>query len=175
VTRLRAIAALAVIITALLLQATLVAPLTVPVPISLPALVVAAVALVDGPGTGLTLGFAMGLVADLSSVHPAGVLALSWLVVGMVCGLGADGTSVRLDAAIAAGVCAVVGAGTTLALVVLNSSGASLGDVVHHFIPTVLGDALLALVVVPLARSALSSPTLRALRPAPPLVLADRP
>jgi rod shape-determining protein MreD len=175
VTRLRAIAALAAIITALLVQATVVAPLTVPVPVSLPALVVAAVALVDGPGTGLTLGFAMGLVADLSSVHPAGVLALAWLVVGIVCGLGADGTSVRLDAAIAAGVCAVVGAGTTVALAVLGSSGASLGDAAHQFIPTLLGDALLGLVVVPLVRHALASPTLRALRPAPPLVLAERP
>ncbi len=60
-TRIRALAALAAIITALLLQATLVAPLTMPVPISLPALVVAAVALSDGPGAGLSFGFATGL------------------------------------------------------------------------------------------------------------------
>ena len=173
-TRVRAAAALAAIITALLLQATLVAPLAVPVPVSLPALVVAAVALVDGPGTGLSFGFAMGLVADLASAHPAGVLALSWLVVGLVCGLGADGTSVRLDAAIAAGVCSVVTAGTTVVLAVLDSSGASVWDAVHYFVPTVLGDALLALALVPLVRRMLTTPTLRALRPAPPLVLAER-
>lgn len=174
-TRTRAAAALAAIITALLLQATLVAPLTLPVPISLPALVVAAVALVDGPGTGLSFGFATGLVADLASAHPAGVLALSWLVVGLVCGLGADGTSVRLDAAIAAGVCGVTAAGTTALLSVVGSSGATLWDAARYLVPTLLGDALLALAVVPLVRRMLSSPSLRALRPAPPLMLADRP
>jgi rod shape-determining protein MreD len=170
-TRLRAIAALTAIITALLLQATLVGPLTAPVPISLPALVVAAVALSDGPGAGLSLGFATGLVADLASAHPAGVLALAWLVVGLVCGLGADGTSVRLDAAIAAGVCTAVSVGVALLLLVTHSAGATTAQTVHDVIPTLLGNALLALVVVPLVRRCLRNPSLRALRPAPPLVL----
>ena len=57
----------------------LVGPLTVPVPVSLPALLVAAVALVDGPGVGMAFGFAAGLLADLGSEHPAGVLALCWM------------------------------------------------------------------------------------------------
>lgn len=171
-TRLRAIAALAAIITALLLQATLVAPLTMPVPISLPALVVAAVALVDGPGTGLSFGFAAGLLADLaSSAHPAGVLALSWLAVGVLCGLGADGTSVRLDAAIAAGVCTAISLGTSVLLLVTHSAGATLAQAMHDVVPALLGNALLALVVVPLVRRALRNPSLRALRPAPPLVV----
>ena len=83
-TRARVAAALAAIITALLLQATLVAPVTAPWPVSLPAVLVAAVALVDGPATGMSLGFAAGLVADLGSHHPAGVLALCWLGVGLL-------------------------------------------------------------------------------------------
>jgi len=173
-TRVRALAALAALITALLLQATLVAPLTMPVPISLPALVVAAVALSDGPGTGLSFGFASGLVADLASNHPAGVLALSWLVVGVLCGLGADGTSVRLDAAIAAGVCTAVSVVTALLLLATNSAGATAAQAVHDIVPTLLGSALLALVVVPLVRRCLRNPALRALRPAPPLTVAAR-
>lgn len=167
--RLRITAALAAIITALLLQATLVAPLTLPVPVSLPALLVAAVALSDGPGAGLSFGFATGLVADLASAHPAGVLALSWLVVGLVCGLAADGTSVRLDAAIAAGVCTAVSVGTALLLLVTHSAGATLGQTVHDVVPTLLGNALLALVVVPFVGRALRNPSLRALAVAPPL------
>lgn len=169
--RIRIIAALAAIITALLLQATLVAPLTMPVPISLPALVVAAIALSDGPGAGLSFGFAAGLLADLASAHPAGVLALSWLIVGVVCGLGADGTSARLDAAIAAGVCSAASVGTAALLLVTHSAGATLGQAVHDVVPTLLGNALLALPLVPLVRRALRNPSLRALRSAPPLVL----
>jgi hypothetical protein len=68
---------LAALLTALLLQATLVGPLAMSVPVSLPAVLVAAVALVDGPATGMSFGFTVGLFADLGSSHPAGVLALS--------------------------------------------------------------------------------------------------
>ncbi len=37
-------------------------------------------------GAGMAFGFAAGLIADLGSAHPAGVLALCWLGVGLVCG-----------------------------------------------------------------------------------------
>ena len=173
-TRIRAVAALAAMITALLLQATLVAPLTMPVPISLPALVVAAVALSDGPGAGLSFGFATGLVADLASAHPAGVLALSWLAVGMLCGLAADGTSVRLDAAVAAAVCTAGSVGTALLLLATHSAGATVEQAVHDIVPTLLGNALLALAVVPAVRRCLRNPSLRALRPAPPLTVGTQ-
>ena len=82
-TRSRIAAALAGILTVLLLQATLVAPVCTPFAVSLPAVLVAAVALVDGPATGISFGFAAGLMADLGSRHPAGVLALCWLGVGL--------------------------------------------------------------------------------------------
>jgi hypothetical protein len=102
--RARVAAALAALLTALLLQATLIGPVTMPLPVSLPALLVAAIALVDGPGAGLAFGFAIGLIADLGSEHPAGVLALCWL----------------LDTAVRSGILAtLVDLGMALALVPL--------------------------------------------------------
>ncbi|MGH8963649.1 MAG: rod shape-determining protein MreD [Jatrophihabitantaceae bacterium] len=164
-TRGRVVAALAAILTAMLLQATLIAPWTLPVPVSLPAVVVAAVALVDGPGSGLAFGFATGLLADLGSTHPAGVLALSWLLVGLACGLAADRRTVRADAATAATVCALATVVTGLLLAVLHSGGATAANAFAHAVPAGLGDALLALAVVPLTRAFLHADSLRAPHP----------
>lgn len=164
-TRARVAAALAAILTALLLQATLVAPLTIPVPVSLPAVLVAAVALVDGPGSGLAFGFATGLLADLGSTHPAGVLALCWMGVGLLCGLAAGRGTVRRDAATAAVICAVASLAATTLLAVVNSGGATVGDGFKYLVPTGLGDALLALAVVPLVRVFLHTDSLRAPHP----------
>lgn len=165
-TRVRAAAAIAAVLTVLLLQATLVGPLTMPVPASLPALLVAAVALVDGPGTGLGFGFAVGLVADLGSEHPAGVLALCWLVVGLVCGRCASPhASVRRDAALAATVCGLASVAATLVLAIVGADGASVELALHDAIPATLLDALLALVVVAATRKCLHADALRAPRP----------
>ncbi|MEO8889520.1 MAG: rod shape-determining protein MreD [Jatrophihabitantaceae bacterium] len=164
-TRARVAAAVAVILTAMLLQATLIGPVTLPVPVSLPAVVVAAVALIDGPGSGLAFGFTTGLLADLGSTHPAGVLALSWLGVGLLCGLAADRCTVRRDVATAAVICALASlvAGALLAL--LHSGGATVGTALAQVVPAGLGDAVLALAVVPLARLLLRTDSLRAPRP----------
>ncbi|MGH8862388.1 MAG: hypothetical protein ACRDVG_14365 [Jatrophihabitantaceae bacterium] len=165
-TRTRVAAAIAALLTGLILQATLVGPLTLPVPASLPALLVAAVALVDGPGAGLAFGFAAGLLADLGSEHPAGVLALCWMAVGLLCGcLTVPNAPVRRNAAVAAVVC---GAGSAVAdcmLALLGADGATLNDAVRYVIPATLLDALLALAVVPLVRLFLRSDRLRAPRP----------
>jgi len=163
--RTRVFAAMAAILTALLLQATLIAPWSEPVPVSLPAVLVAAVALVDGPGTGLAFGFAAGLLADLGSTHPAGVLAMCWLLVGVSCGLAADRATVRRDAATAALGCALAGALATVLLTVLHSGGATLGAAAAHLLPSLVGDALLALAVVPLVRAFLRTQSLRAPHP----------
>lgn len=165
-TRARVAAAIAAILTAMLLQATLIAPWTLPVPVSLPAVLVAAVALVDGPGSGMAFGFVAGLLADLGSTHPAGVLALSWLGVGLVCGLVAGRYGIRRDAATAAFVCAVASVVTGVLLTVLNSGGQRAADAFVHAIPAGLGDALLALAVVPLVRVFLRTDSLRAADPA---------
>lgn len=160
-TRNRALAALAAVLTALLLQATVVGPVTLPVAVSLPAVLVAAVALVDGPGTGLTIGFVAGLLADLGSNHPAGVLALCWMGAGIVCGGLCARRSVRLDAAVAALVCTAAGLVATALLAATGSGGASVAEAFARIIPVALGDALLALAVVPAARAMLRSDSMR--------------
>ena len=130
---------------------------------SLPAVLVAAIALSDGPGTGLAFGFAAGLVADLGSAHPAGVLALCWLGIGLVCGVGAAAhTTVRRDAFVAAVVCGCGAFLVTVALSALGADGASVGAAVRGVIPAALGDGLLASVVVPVVRLFLRADALRA-------------
>ena len=166
----RVAAAVAALITALLLQATVVAPATYPWPVSLPAVLVAAVALVDGPGTGMSLGFAAGLIADLGSHHPAGVLALCWLAVGVVCGTMSVLRSVRRDALLAGVVCAAASA-VTIVLLDLGNGSVDLIAAVRYLAPTALVDTALALVLVPVVRAALCT---EALRSRAPLVGARR-
>lgn len=177
-TRLRIVAALAAMLTALLLQATLVGPLTAPVPMSLPGVLVAVVALAEGPGTGMSFGFTLGLMADLGSRHPAGVLALSWLVLGLVCGLGAvtgpSRRSVRGDAGLAAVLTAIAAFCAIVMLTVLHADGASLGAAVRAIIPAGLGDALLALILVPTVRTFLRADALRPPRGVTEIVLGGR-
>lgn len=155
----RVIAAVAAMLTALLLQGALIGPLTIPAAVSLPAVLVAAVALVDGPGAGMALGFSCGLLADLAGTHPVGVFALGWLAVGVSCGLLADRRGLRADAAAAAIVCALAAAGTGLLLAVIDGTGAV--AVLRLLVPTALGDAVLALAVVPLVRAFLRSDRMR--------------
>lgn len=163
-TRARLAAALAGMVTALLLQATLVAPVTAPWLVSLPAVLVAAVALVDGPAAGMSFGFATGLLADLGSQHPAGVLALCWLGVGLSCGLVADRRSLRRDALTAGIACGVASVVASVLLVVVNSA-ASISDAVLYAVPTALGDALLAALVLSVVRRMLRTDSLRAAHP----------
>ena len=164
-TRARVFAAMAAMLTALLLQATVVGPLALGVPASLPAVLVAAVALVDGPGTGIAFGFAGGLVADLGSTHPAGVLALCWLGVGVICGMASGHRTVRGDAALAALVCAGAAACAGLLLVGVHAGGATLSQTLRTAVPAGLLDALLALALVPLVRAFLRTEQLRAAQP----------
>lgn len=172
-TRIRVLAAIAAISTALVLQGALIGPFFGPVPVSLPAVLVAAVALRDGPGTGVAFGFATGLVADLASTHPAGVLALCWLGVGLVCGLVAGPAAgrrpIRRDAAVAALVCALASLGAALLLTVVHADGTGPVTGLVWVIPAGLGDALLALAVVPLTRVLLRSERLRPPAPSEPV------
>lgn len=162
----RVVAAAAAIGTALLLQATVIGPAAGSVPISLPAVLVAVIALVDGPATGIAFGFACGLVADLGSTHPAGVLALCWLAVGLAAGTFAERYSTLRDAGAVAVICTLAGALTTLVLTVLHS-GAGARAAVTSIPACLLGDLVIALVLVPLVRRMLRSARLRAPRPIP--------
>ena len=165
----RLLAAATAALTALLLQATLIAPLTEPIPASLPAVLVGAVALVDGAGTGLAYGFVLGLLADLGSTHPAGVLALCWMGVGLVCGtVGAHHSVLRGAVAIgvSAGVAALV---ANVGLAIVGSSGATFLAAVEGAGPAPAIDILIGLAIVPLTRAFLRTESLRAPHP----VLSD--
>jgi hypothetical protein len=72
---------------------------------------------------------------------------------------------VRRAAATAALGCALAGALATVLLTVLHSGGATLGAAAAHLLPSLVGDALLALAVVPLVRAFLRTPSLRAPHP----------
>lgn len=163
-TRARVAAAAAGILTALLLQATLVGPGFAPFAVSLPAVLVAAVALVDGPATGMSFGFAAGLAADLGSRHPAGVLALCWLGIGLWCGAIADRRSLRRDAATVGIGCGLAGSAATLLLVLMHRGGAAT-DAVRDLIPTALASTVLAFAVLALVRRMLHTDALRAAHP----------
>ena len=81
------------VLTALLLQGTVLARL--PLPGTAPDLlvvVVVAFALAEGPLSGLVTGFTAGLLADLLSAHQLGRLALAYAVVGYLAGMFQDDT-----------------------------------------------------------------------------------
>ncbi|HEX2904195.1 MAG TPA: rod shape-determining protein MreD [Jatrophihabitans sp.] len=167
----RLAAAIAGVLTALLLQATLIGPLTFPVPVSLPALLVIVVAIYAGPGVGIGLGFSTGLLADLGSDNPAGVQALCFLGAGLVAGvLGGLATQRRYGVRAVAALAAAVGTGTALVsgvlLSVLGSHAATVAGTVYTLIPVGLTEALLGLLVVPAVRGLLRAQGVRAPRPA---------
>lgn len=112
------------VLTALLLQTTVLARL--PLPGAAPDLLlvlVVAFALVEGPGSGMATGFVTGLLADLGSDHELGRLALAYVVVGYLAGTatGEPDRSVLQPFAVVA-VCA------TAALLVFSAEGVLLGD-----------------------------------------------
>jgi cell shape-determining protein MreD len=154
----RVATAAAAAVTALLLQATLVAPAAITAQLSLPAVLVAAVALEAGPGTGMCLGFATGLVADLGSSHAAGLLALCWLGLGIGCGLLADPHRSAIGQMLLAGLaCTVAGALVTLGLTVVGEPGGTALGAVRAMPPSLLGNVVLAVLIVPIARRFLRS------------------
>jgi rod shape-determining protein MreD len=162
--------AAASVITVLLLQATLIGPLTFPVPVSLPVLVVVVVGIHAGPGVGLGLGFATGLLADLGSDHPAGVLALCWMASGSVAGIvGGLATERGYATRGVAGMAAVLGAASSwlvaMMLAILGSHAASAWLAFRDVIPVGLVEALLGLIVVPVVRAMLRSQGIRTPRP----------
>ena len=159
----RLIAAVAAIATVLMVQAGLVSALTAPLLVSLPAVFVAVVGVNAGPTVGMTIGFTTGLFADLGSEHPAGVLALCWLALGLGCGVLAESAySVRLQLLL---ITLAAGAASGLAgalLSVLKSPGVDLATVVRLSAPTTALDAMLALLIYGPVRTVLRADGLRA-------------
>jgi rod shape-determining protein MreD len=160
----RVCAAVAVALTALLLQMTLVGPLAPWAPASLPAVVVAAVAITAGPGSGIALGFSLGLLADLGSHHPVGVLALTWLALGALIGRYADPRRARTSAlALAAVGAALAGLAATVLLALLDAGALRAPSLPGQLVAALLVDAALLVLVLPAARAILGrlrAPTL---------------
>lgn len=161
-TPIRVATSAAAVVTALLLQATVVGPGAITAQLSLPAVLVAAVALECGAGSGMCLGFGAGLVADLGSSHAAGLLAACWLALGIGCGLIAEPHRSAPAQALLAGLGASLAtAVTTVGLTIVGEPGGTLGLAVRGFLPSLLGDVVLAALVVPVVRRFLRADLLR--------------
>jgi rod shape-determining protein MreD len=114
----------ATVLTALLLQYTLVSRL--PLPGAAPDLLlvlVVAYALVEGPLSGLTTGFVAGVLADSLSDHQLGRLALVYALVGYGTGFIEDDTDRSTLVPFLA-----VGAGALAGVLVFAAEGVLLGD-----------------------------------------------
>ena len=141
------------VLTALLVQTTVIARL--PLPGSVPDLLlvlVLAYALVEGPLSGLVTGFLAGLCADLVADHQLGRLALAYAVVGYAVGLLEEDNERSVLVPFLA-----VGAGAAGALLVFAGEGVLLGDVRVTFSAVLRGllssvpyDVVLTPFVVPL-------------------------
>ena len=126
----RALLSVAVLLTALLLQSTVLSRL--PLPGGAPDLllvVVVAFALTEGPLSGTLTGFTAGLLTDLGADHELGRTALALALVGYGAGLVHDdpsyGTSGERSTLVPF---LVVGLGAVAAVTVYAAEGLLLGD-----------------------------------------------
>jgi rod shape-determining protein MreD len=114
----------ATVLTAILLQTTVVSQL--PLPGAAPDLVlvlIVAFALVEGPLSGMTTGFVAGVLMDALSDHQLGRLALAYAVVGYLMGLIHDDSERSTVVPFVA-----VGAGGLVGLLIFTGEGLLLGD-----------------------------------------------
>ena len=150
----RRLVSTAFVLTALLLQTTVVN--RIPLPDGRPdllVLVVVALALVRGPEYGAVLGFVTGLMADVvpPADHTVGRLALAYAVVGYAAGLLEDAEERSVLATVL-----VVAACSAAAVIAYAGIGALLGDervtisaLRSSLAATVIYDVVLAPFVVP--------------------------
>jgi rod shape-determining protein MreD len=141
------------IVTALLLQLTVIGRL--PVPGAAPDLLlvlVVAFALAEGPMSGMVNGFVAGLLADAMSAHELGRLALAYAVAGYITGLLQDDTDRSTLQPFGA-----VALGALTALTAFSVEGILLGDprvtlapVLRAAVSAVPYDVVLTPFVVPL-------------------------
>jgi rod shape-determining protein MreD len=157
------------ILTALLLQLTVVGRL--PLPGAAPDLVlvlVVAFALAEGPMSGLVTGWAAGLLADALAAHELGRLALAYAIAGYVTGMLKDETersTLQPFGAVALG--AVVALGAYLSVgILLGDPRVTVHAVFRLLVSAVPYDVVLTPFVVPLVAGLvrrLDSDTLRRL------------
>jgi rod shape-determining protein MreD len=144
------IAAVLAVVTAVVLQAAVLARL--PLPGGQPSLVlvlVIGIGLAAGGSAGLAAGFGAGLLTDLLSDHPLGVLALCFALAGFLAGLlEAD---VRRSVLLPVVVVALASAAVYLTyLGVMGLLGRSTADGATGILGTVAYDVVLTPFVVPL-------------------------
>ncbi len=144
----------ALVVTALIVQVTVVNRL--PLPAARPdlvLLVVVAIALVEGPLRGAVVGFLAGLGADLAppADHTIGRVALALAVVGYVAGMLEDAEERSVTATVV-----IVGLATAGAMATYAGVGAITGDLrvtwpslLRELPVSVLYDVILAPFVVP--------------------------
>lgn len=149
----RLLLGVASVVTALLLQLTVLGRL--PLPGAAPDLVVVVVvafALAEGPMSGLVTGWAAGLLADGLADHQMGRLALAYALAGYVSGMLKDETersTLQPFGAVAAGAAVAVGAFAVVG-VLLGDPRVSLYAVVRTLFSSVPYDVVLTPFVVPL-------------------------
>jgi rod shape-determining protein MreD len=133
---------------AIIVQLVVIGPLRLP--LGRPDLVLvllACIALVEGPAAGAVLGFGAGLVGDLLSLHVLGQLALVFCLVGYLVGLlapEAEG-SVGLSLAVIAAAAAAATIGYAATSAILGDPALSPRSVMPH----AAGSAGYALLVAP--------------------------
>lgn len=142
----------ATVLTAILLQTTVIAVL--PLPGAAPDLLVVlivAYALVEGPLQGMTTGFVAGVLVDALADHQLGRLALAYALVGYLAGLIHDDTERSTLVPFAA-----VALGGAVGLLTFAAEGMLLGDprislsaVVSSLFSSVPYDVVLTPFVVP--------------------------
>jgi rod shape-determining protein MreD len=145
-----AVAVAVAVVVAIVLQASVVARLPLPGgPPSLVLVLVVAVGLAGGGSAGLATGFGAGLLTDLLSDHPVGLLALCFGLAGLLAGLlEAD---VERSVLLPMVVVALTTAGVYLAyLGLLGLLGRSVAGGVGEVPGTVAYDVALTPFVVPL-------------------------
>lgn len=141
------------VVTALLLQVTVVGRL--PLPGVVPDLVlvlVVAFALAEGPMSGLVTGWAAGLLADALSAHELGRLALAYAVAGYVTGMLQDDTersTLQPFGAVALGALIALGAYVSVGIL-LGDPRATLDALGRSLSSSVPYDVVLTPFVVPL-------------------------
>ena len=151
----RSLFAVAMVVTALLLQAAVVNRLQLPGSgPDLLVLIVVAFALGAGPTYGVLLGFLAGLAADVlpPADHTLGRLALAYAVVGYLAGLVEDVEERSVLTTVA-----MVAIASAVAVILYAGVGGLVGDhritataVAHSLASTVIYDVVLAPFVVPL-------------------------
>jgi len=148
----RVLALGACVLVALLVQTVVLARLPLPAgPPSLLVVVVLALALAGGPTLGMTGGFAVGLLADLLSQHPLGLLAAVLCLTGALAGRGSAAAqrSVPLALLIVALGAAAATTASLLLLAALTPADVDWRALAAQVAPVVGYDVVLAVFFVP--------------------------